>query len=220
MNFTYALLLDETEWRNFVVWLENQKLRNYKIEERAALCKIDSLEWPEAFRKYLGDLDCDLDDEALASRLTVCDWLLNQAMHFEFSDELPKQPAEAAAVSVGDVEMSDVIAKPKESANPLDYLDFDSDEFRARTRKLCELLQIAPYSDPKEELKAACLLITERLNSANIERFKLEYGKVKVGLLPLEQVQATLAEITREAEAPAQVSFFQSIFCLNNDKAC
>uniref|UniRef100_A0A8C9W1G5 RNA transcription, translation and transport factor protein n=1 Tax=Scleropages formosus TaxID=113540 RepID=A0A8C9W1G5_SCLFO len=42
---------DDTEFRNFVVWLEDQKIRHYKIEDRGNLRNIHSSEWPKFFEK-------------------------------------------------------------------------------------------------------------------------------------------------------------------------
>ncbi|CAD7685151.1 unnamed protein product [Nyctereutes procyonoides] len=48
---------DETEFRNFIVWLEDQKIRHYKIEERGDLRNIHSSDWPKFFEKYLRDVN-------------------------------------------------------------------------------------------------------------------------------------------------------------------
>uniref|UniRef100_A0A8C7JL73 RNA transcription, translation and transport factor protein n=1 Tax=Oncorhynchus kisutch TaxID=8019 RepID=A0A8C7JL73_ONCKI len=42
---------DETEFRNFIVWLEDQKIRHYKIEDRGNLRNIPSSGWPKSFEK-------------------------------------------------------------------------------------------------------------------------------------------------------------------------
>lgn len=42
---------DETEFRNFIVWLEDQKIRHYKIEDRVNLRNIPSSEWPKSFEQ-------------------------------------------------------------------------------------------------------------------------------------------------------------------------
>lgn len=49
---------DETEFRNFIVWLEDQKIRHYKIEDRGNLRNIPSSDWPKSFEKvsYLGSI--------------------------------------------------------------------------------------------------------------------------------------------------------------------
>jgi hypothetical protein len=41
-------LTDEKEFRNFIVWMEDQKIRHYKIEDRAALRNIKSSDWSKA----------------------------------------------------------------------------------------------------------------------------------------------------------------------------
>lgn len=38
---------DETEFRNFIVWLEDQDIRRYKIEDRENLRNICSSDWPK-----------------------------------------------------------------------------------------------------------------------------------------------------------------------------
>ena len=40
---------DEKGFRGMIVWLEDQKVRHYKIEDRAALRNIESQDWPKAF---------------------------------------------------------------------------------------------------------------------------------------------------------------------------
>ena len=42
---------DESQFRNLIVWLEDQKIRHYKIEDREALRNTDSETWPDAFSK-------------------------------------------------------------------------------------------------------------------------------------------------------------------------
>ena len=42
---------DEQEFRNLVVWLEDQKIRLYKIEDRTGLRNTASSDWPSTFKK-------------------------------------------------------------------------------------------------------------------------------------------------------------------------
>ena len=42
---------DETQFRNCIVWLEDQKIRHYKIEDRGNLRNIPSSDWPKAYQK-------------------------------------------------------------------------------------------------------------------------------------------------------------------------
>lgn len=48
----HFLISDESHFRNMVVWLEDQKIRFYKIEDRAALRNLNDVgKWTEAFEK-------------------------------------------------------------------------------------------------------------------------------------------------------------------------
>lgn len=44
---------DETQFRNCIVWLEDQKIRHYKIEDRGNLRNIPSSDWPKAYQKVM-----------------------------------------------------------------------------------------------------------------------------------------------------------------------
>jgi hypothetical protein len=51
LNYYFFLIKDEKVFRNFISWLENQKIRLYKIEERTELDRVDGENWPKAFEK-------------------------------------------------------------------------------------------------------------------------------------------------------------------------
>lgn len=40
---------DEQQWRNLIVWLEDQKIRMYKIEDRKRLRDTSTGNWSKAF---------------------------------------------------------------------------------------------------------------------------------------------------------------------------
>ena len=44
-RFIILLAADEKEFRNLVLWLEDQKIRHYKIEERKGLRETDAADW-------------------------------------------------------------------------------------------------------------------------------------------------------------------------------
>lgn len=48
--FSAYFFIDEDEFRNFIVWLEDQKIRHYKIEDRAGLRNIKSSDWTKAYK--------------------------------------------------------------------------------------------------------------------------------------------------------------------------
>lgn len=50
-NFINVLV--ETDFRNIVVWLEDQKIRHYKIEDRTSLRNTQSSDWPEILKRVI-----------------------------------------------------------------------------------------------------------------------------------------------------------------------
>ena len=51
----FQIFSDEAEYRNLVVWLEDLKIRHYKIEGRVALRNIVAGNWEEALYKVCRD---------------------------------------------------------------------------------------------------------------------------------------------------------------------
>lgn len=94
-----------------MIWLEDQKIRRYKIEDREPLRNTED-QWNKAFSQYLLDLDCPIDS---GSRAEIFDWLLGLAVQLEFSEKAtfytasPKMQQETTVKS-----------------NPLDNLDCKS----------------------------------------------------------------------------------------------
>ncbi len=49
-----CVLADEASFRQLVSWLENQKIRQFKVEDRVGLEKIDDIDgWPKAFQHVI-----------------------------------------------------------------------------------------------------------------------------------------------------------------------
>lgn len=46
-------ITDEDEFRNLVVWLEDQKIRWHKIEDRGGLRDVKNSEWLKTFAKVV-----------------------------------------------------------------------------------------------------------------------------------------------------------------------
>ena len=45
--------VDEGEYRNLILWLEDQKIRHYKIEDRAGLRNMKGSDWMKAFNNVI-----------------------------------------------------------------------------------------------------------------------------------------------------------------------
>ncbi|GIL57367.1 hypothetical protein Vafri_12615 [Volvox africanus] len=103
LQYPHQVDITNTELvRRLVIWLENQKIREYKIEDRQALSDIQSPSWDVAFKKYLQDLECPLPPGDMTAALH---WLVAFAVNLEYEDNADKvasvssPPAAAAAGS-------------------------------------------------------------------------------------------------------------------------
>lgn len=74
---------DEKAYRSVVLWLEDQKIRHYKIEEREGLRNIDSDSWKEAYNAYQRDLVSPSIEGTMNEQLN---WLLCYAVRLEYAD--------------------------------------------------------------------------------------------------------------------------------------
>lgn len=68
------------------MWLEDQKIRHYKIEDRTDLRNMTSDKWSETFNRYCDDVACPVNTEPL-DRL---EWLVGFAVKLEFEDNCKK----------------------------------------------------------------------------------------------------------------------------------
>ena len=74
---------DEKQFRNLVLWLEDQKIRHHKIEDRVGLRQVNSAEWPQVFQKYKNELNCPKE---LISELDQLKWIVSYAIKLEYLD--------------------------------------------------------------------------------------------------------------------------------------
>ncbi|NXJ71306.1 RTRAF protein, partial [Rostratula benghalensis] len=148
---------DETEFRNFIVWLEDQKIRHYKIEDRGNLRNIHSEDWPKSFEKYMKDVNCPFKTQ---ERQETVDWLLGLAVRLEYGDN-----AEKYKDSTPDgAKNADNAAK---NAEPLINLDVNNPDFKAGVMALANLLQIQRHDDYLVMLKVSFRLTQEAIAKAS-----------------------------------------------------
>ncbi|KAM9835809.1 RNA transcription, translation and transport factor protein [Aulostomus maculatus] len=176
---------DESQFRNCIVWLEDQKIRHYKIEDRGNLRNIPSPDWPKAYQKYLQDVNCPFGAE---QRQEAMDWLLGLAVRYEYGDNVEKykncQPLEASSNS--------------KAVDPLVNLDSNSPDFKAGVTALANILKIQRHDDYLVMLKAIRILIQERLSPEAISKASQSREGVPVALdkhiLGFDTGDATLNE--------------------------
>uniref|UniRef100_A0A3Q4I0D4 RNA transcription, translation and transport factor protein n=1 Tax=Neolamprologus brichardi TaxID=32507 RepID=A0A3Q4I0D4_NEOBR len=166
---------DETQFRNCIVWLEDQKIRHYKIEDRGNLRNIPSSEWPKAYQKYLQDVNCPFEVD---ERKEAVDWLLGLAVRYEYGDNASSNSNKAV--------------------DPLVNLDSNSPDFKAGVTALSNILKIQRHDDYLVMLKAIRILIQERLSPEAIAKASNNREGVPVALdkhiLGFDTGDATLNE--------------------------
>ncbi|XP_047989652.1 RNA transcription, translation and transport factor protein [Leguminivora glycinivorella] len=140
---------DKSEYRSVVLWLEDQKIRHYKIEEREGLRQIESDEWDAAYDTYQKDLVSPVIEGSPNEQLN---WLMSYAVRLEYADNAEKykeikveQPKQATPNVV--------------SSNPLDNLDFSSPAFKQGIDRISTLAGIGPHPDPKLRLAALAKIL-------------------------------------------------------------
>ncbi|XP_055719842.1 RNA transcription, translation and transport factor protein-like isoform X1 [Salvelinus fontinalis] len=151
---------DETEFRNFIVWLEDQKIRHYKIEDRGNLRNIPTSGWHKSFEQYLRDVNCPFTVE---ERQESVDWLLGLAVRLEYGDNgSPVEKYKNCPPAT--------TTEAEKPSDPLIHLDSSNPDFKAGVLGLASLLKIQRHDDYLVMLKAIRILIQERLTPEAIAK--------------------------------------------------
>jgi len=149
----------EDDFRALVIWTEDQKIRHYKIEDRAGLRDLDNDKWDQAFDRYWKDVGFPLDWKDL-ERTQIVDLLLGYALRLEYGDNVEKFKAatpEAAKTAAA--------AKPLiNTGNPLDNLDPTSDEFRKGLLTVAQTLEVPLHDDPLVMATAIAKIVKTKLS--------------------------------------------------------
>ncbi|KAL8611085.1 hypothetical protein ACOMHN_064375 [Nucella lapillus] len=161
---------NDAQMRQLVVWLEDQKIRHQKIEDRAGLRDTAGADWNSVFQQYLTELNCP---HVGGRKEVILDWVLSYAVRLEHGDDAEKY----RTVTKETVEKALAAGAP--SSNPLDNLDFQGAEFKAGVMSLAMLLQIPPHKDHLEQLKAISLVITSTLSKQALDSAAAKAGKPK-----------------------------------------
>ncbi|XP_068681780.1 RNA transcription, translation and transport factor protein-like [Montipora foliosa] len=169
---------NEEEVRNLVVWLEDQKIRLYKIEEREQLRDIKNSGWLKALRKYLDDLTCPVN---ISQKLSVLDWLLAHAVRLEYAENVEKYN------STGQKDEKQQGGDKSSLDDSLINLSVDNPDLKAGVTSLSKLLNLPHHPDHFVLLQAVRSLIEGKLSQESPKSGK-KSGK-KVDIIPLNQVK-------------------------------
>jgi len=150
---------DEKKFKNLVVWLEDQKIRQYQVEERDAIRNTEASSWPATFATYLVDVGCPFDP-TMVTRPELADWLLALAVRLEYADNVDK----FAKASAENVRLEKSQAPEMVTANPLDKLDFSSPDFSKAVDVIAEMLEITKHPNHLVTLEAIVNFVKKRMN--------------------------------------------------------
>lgn len=147
-----------------VVWLEDQKIRTYKIEDRAPLRNATGESWNAAFKKYLEDLSCPHDSDTNFS--AAVDWLLGYAVQCEFEDQREQNSDLKCGLSA---EAEPLAFPPGASEKSALDVDPKSKVFCDSVQTLARILMVTNHPDPTVTLEAVRLVIEEKLSQSAIQ---------------------------------------------------
>lgn len=151
-------------FRKVIVWLEDQKIRYYKIEDRKNLRDIHSPEWPKVFEQYCNDLNCPITSKNEADLL---EWFIGHTIWLDFGDDCKKYQQVIGSKAKINEEINIPSVK---SANPLDNLDFESDGFKTGISSVAKSLKIPKHPDHLVTLEACSKLVCNKLNSNGVKQ--------------------------------------------------
>lgn len=140
----------ETEFRNLIVWLEDQKIKHHKIEGRGSLRNIHSSDWSKSFEKYLRHVNCPFK---IQDQQEVIDWLLGLAVRLEYGDNAEKYKG-----------LLPDNTKNADSVEALINLDVNNPDLKAGVMALANFLQIQHLNGYLVMLKATRILVQEHLS--------------------------------------------------------
>uniref|UniRef100_H2YWJ4 RNA transcription, translation and transport factor protein n=1 Tax=Ciona savignyi TaxID=51511 RepID=H2YWJ4_CIOSA len=155
----------EEEQKHLIIWLEDQKIRHYKVEDRKFLKTAKS--WTPAFNKYVKDLQYPFSNK---HQSMILDWILGLAVRLEYGDN-PDKYKNA---------YEDKMAKEREtksiSENPLENIKENTPEFKEGVQKIAKLLDISIHPDDKITLEAIKITV-ERLTAETDTQVKKTTNK-------------------------------------------
>lgn len=156
-------LTKEEDLKPLVVWLEDQKIRHYKIEERKPLREDEGQQWVTSFRKYVKALECPYTVEV--DLIAVVDWLLGVAVRYEFKEVVQSNP-EIKRVVGQEAPHQGLPQQLSQSAKSCLDIEPSDATFISGTQALAKILKITSHPDPCVLLEAIRIVIQEKLSES------------------------------------------------------
>nr|CAI5860929.1 unnamed protein product [Callosobruchus analis] len=146
-------LSDEATFRRIIAWLEVNIIRQAPNVIANNLKNITARDWEEIYNRYKDSLGCP----ALGSKLEELQWILGYTAQVETNANRNVYQKHAVE-NIKSKNVPDVVAE-----NPLDKLNFRSEEFTNGVNQLAKILNTVPHPDPLVTLRAVRKVIVKRM---------------------------------------------------------
>ncbi|KAM8703792.1 hypothetical protein ACLKA7_008427 [Drosophila subpalustris] len=159
------------EFASTVLWLEDQKIRHYTIEDREKLRRLDDMKlWEEAYKQYCIDLNMPPYETQL-EQLTC---LIGHAIRLEFLDD-PSQYESINGQSINDREPKNNGTQTQQKVQTIfdGKINVEDKEFIAGVRKLATMLKVPHHPNHLLQLEAVARIVHERLGPAAKDRIPI-----------------------------------------------
>eukprot|EP00736_Rhodelphis_marinus_P004847 Rmarinus@m.3606 len=150
---------DAKQVQTLVAWLEDMKIRHYKIEQRGSLKDDkDHKKWEKAYVQYLVDLECPYASDA--NRTKQISWLLAEAVGLEYSDHGNEVAQKVEALA------------KKTMSHTGSNIDCTSPEFASHVETLRAGLRLPENKDQLAVLRGACQVVSGVIGEKQAETQK------------------------------------------------
>ncbi|KAG4081198.1 hypothetical protein HA402_003225 [Bradysia odoriphaga] len=151
---------DRLQFANTVLWLEDQKIRHYKIEDRVPLRAIGTPNWESSWETAYQRYKEDVGMMKVNGPVEELSWLLSYAVRLEYLDNV-----ETYKTFTSD-RVSELCKASKptvESSNPFDTMNLVGADFVSGVEKLAKRLNHPVHTNPAITLEASARIIYEKL---------------------------------------------------------
>lgn len=160
-----ASFTDHAHLKSLVIWLEDQKIRHYKIEEREPLRDETGDNWDKVFKEYLADMQCPFSPDSASSTSSCLQWLTDEALRCEFTDASNTRQGLCSGLRRHDNQKAG-------GTTPNSALNISSSDpvLKRGVEALAKTLQITTHVDPTVLLAACRLVIEEKLSDEALKK--------------------------------------------------
>ncbi|KAL6058706.1 RNA transcription, translation and transport factor protein [Balamuthia mandrillaris] len=152
---------DSKEVQALVVWLEDLKIRHYRIEDRASLRNLDQ-DWFAHFHKYLQDMGCPRPVEQGPKLALALDWLLCKALSLVYEDNAQQYNETARAATLRSNIAEGLLQMDQNT-------DYNSAEFKQAVADIAHVLNLPPHENTEEVLRVVARIIKTKFNPVALE---------------------------------------------------